>query len=78
MECPHCMGKIEPWVYRLPRDASLLAATLGLPTETVCQMIANESIPVRVSRDSLGRRRSFVVLIHDALEGLRGSQSDTQ
>ena len=27
------MGKIEPWVYRLPKDTMLLATTLGLPTE---------------------------------------------
>ena len=78
MECPHCIGKTEPWVYRLPQDASLLATTLGLPTETVFQMIANGSIPVRVWHDSLGRRRKFLVLIHDALEALRGSSSDTQ
>lgn len=78
MECPHCLNKFEPWLCRLPKDIDLLANKLGLPVETVTQLISNNAIPLRTRIDSLGRRRGTYVMIHEAFERIWGSAGNTQ
>jgi hypothetical protein len=68
--CPRCgHALVDPHtLFRLPIDLELLASAVGLPAETVTQMIASGAIPTRRAVDTLGRRYGPpVVLLAEAL-----------
>jgi hypothetical protein len=68
--CRECGFEPSQALFRLPRDIPVLADTLGLPLDTVTQMLGDGTIPVRRAWGNPRGRR--IVLILDAIKAIQG------
>lgn len=74
MQGPHCGWKAEQWLWKVPDEIPALARKVLISVKQLKHLIQEGRIPIRVMRGTRWRKRGYVVLIHEVLDGIRGSR----